>query len=723
MKKLLLMKTVLLLFALVVGSTSVWATDVVAYTLTPASGSNNSYASNCDITISSITWNLTGNSQKKPWRIGGKNLSSIDRTLYSKTVISDNVTKIEVTHGTASNITVNSWTVIVSKNSDFSNPVSTLTPSFTASETTTINRPDGKDWSNCYFKFIYNVSVSGNDNKFLEFTNAKFYKEASSGGSTPSISLGSTTVNAPETAVSTTTINVTYNNLTNYDAEVHFYESDGTTDATYDHSWLTAEINGLTMNLDYSIAANTGAARTAYLKVYAIGEEGDVESSLITITQAAKTVNPPTFNLSTGTFLEGTGIVLSTDADGNTIRYNITTNGAEPSAPTKTTGTLYESPIILSGNCTTKIKAIAVDAYGNVSNATTRSYTVVAPTPTDLPFNWAGGGRDAFNALPCVFSGGLGTDYATEDHSPYLIKFDTDNDYILIFTNSQPGKLSIGVKMIGGATTSTIKVQEGTTGTGVFTDVESLTISGKQNNILNLSTTNAFATTTRVIKLLFVKGSNVGVGPISIAIPEAANPVDNGDNTITLTTSDNMDGWRAFYDASQDYELDEDTKAYVVTAKSGTEGEVELTKLAVTAIPHGEAVILKTSAANHQMVLTETTGVTSLGTNLLAVTNGTDNVDGYRLGYGEISGSNTVGFFKYTTTTAPAAGIVYIDKSNVNVAAGARGLTISCDDDATAIETVKSEKANNEYFNLAGQRVANPTKGLYIVNGRKVVVK
>lgn len=32
-------------------------------------------------------------------------------------------------------------------------------------------------------------------------------------------------------------------------------------------------------------------------------------------------------------------------------------------------------------------------------------------------------------------------------------------------------------------------------------------------------------------------------------------------------------------------------------------------------------------------------------------------------------------------------------------------------------------KVNGEYYNLAGQRVANPTKGLYIVNGKKVILK
>ena len=47
-------------------------------------------------------------------------------------------------------------------------------------------------------------------------------------------------------------------------------------------------------------------------------------------------------------------------------------------------------------------------------------------------------------------------------------------------------------------------------------------------------------------------------------------------------------------------------------------------------------------------------------------------------------------------------------------------------DDATGIEKVEKDasvKENGEFFNLAGQRVAQPTKGLYIVNGKKVVVK
>ena len=45
-------------------------------------------------------------------------------------------------------------------------------------------------------------------------------------------------------------------------------------------------------------------------------------------------------------------------------------------------------------------------------------------------------------------------------------------------------------------------------------------------------------------------------------------------------------------------------------------------------------------------------------------------------------------------------------------------------DFTTAIEAVKQEqKMEGEVYNLAGQRIAQPTKGLYIVNGKKVIIK
>ena len=148
-----------------------FAQEAPVYELVPAAGSNNAYASNCDVTIDGITWNITGNSTMIPWRIGGKKLTNQDRALYSKTPLGYNINKIEVTHGTASSITVNSFKLIISDEPNGTGE--TIDVAFKASATTTINLPEG-DHSNKYFKFLYNVTV-GNDNKFIQFTNAKFY--------------------------------------------------------------------------------------------------------------------------------------------------------------------------------------------------------------------------------------------------------------------------------------------------------------------------------------------------------------------------------------------------------------------------------------------------------------------------------------------------------------------------------------------------------------------
>ena len=150
-------------------------TESVVYTLDgTTTGGSSGYADESEITQNNITWKVTGNTTMNPWRIGGKSLTDVDRTVYSTTALAKNISKIEITHGTAANVTVNSMTVIVSKNSDFSSPVSTLTPTFVASDVVTVNRPDGVDWSNCYYKIVYNITISATSNKFIQFTKAEF---------------------------------------------------------------------------------------------------------------------------------------------------------------------------------------------------------------------------------------------------------------------------------------------------------------------------------------------------------------------------------------------------------------------------------------------------------------------------------------------------------------------------------------------------------------------
>lgn len=131
-----------------------------------------------------------------------------------------------------------------------------------------------------------------------------------------------------------------------------------------------------------------------------------------------------------------------------------------------------------------------------------------------LPFEWAGGASADLLDIVGVTASGLGSDYGNTN-APYLVKFDNTDDYIQVKTDSQPAKVTIGVKMIGGANASSISVQESADGTN-FSEVQLLAISGNQNSTHTLATTNNFAATTRFVKMVFTKGSNVGVGPITI---------------------------------------------------------------------------------------------------------------------------------------------------------------------------------------------------------------
>lgn len=187
---------------------------------------------------------------------------------------------------------------------------------------------------------------------------------------------------------------------------------------------------------------------------------------------------------------------------------------------------------------------------------------------------------------------------------------------------------------------------------------------------------------------------------------EPAEPTTGGDKTY-LTTTVNMEGWRAFYDASNGYTLDANTTAYVATANNA--GSVTLTPLA-GGVPSGTPVILKTtsSADNYKMTLTKATVNAYEGTNLLTWTTSAVS-DKYRLGYG----AEGVGFYQYSGT--PASGAVIL-----NTSGGAKALTFVFSD-PTGISSVSAKKAvsTGKRFNLNGQLVDESYEGIVIIDGKK----
>lgn len=87
---------------------------------------------------------------------------------------------------------------------------------------------------------------------------------------------------------------------------------------------------------------------------------------------------------------------------------------------------------------------------------------------------------------------------------------------------------------------------------------------------------------------------------------------------------------------------------------------------------------------------------------------------------------NPIGFYKLnnTVTTIPGNKAFLV---LTNAEAQAKGFVLEFEDGGTTgIETIENSKHSTEdgiYYDLQGRRVENPTRGVYIVNGKKVVIK
>ncbi|MBQ9677495.1 MAG: hypothetical protein IJV44_05090 [Prevotella sp.] len=154
-----------------------------------------------------------------------------------------------------------------------------------------------------------------------------------------------------------------------------------------------------------------------------------------------------------------------------------------------------------------------------------------------------------------------------------------------------------------------------------------------------------------------------------------------------------------------------------------------LTAYAVSSVTKTAVNLTETKgvyAGGHGYILEGTAGATynipvvasapSAGTNLLNGTeDGTETVSAnsvYVLSNGK--------FCLFTGTEIPAHK-AYLKATEVP--SSARDLEIVIDGLSTGIKNIKVGSEDNIYYDLSGRRVLYPTKGLYIVNGKKVVIK
>jgi len=243
MKKLL---TFLIMSILAIGVG--WADESVCYTLDGTqTGGNNGYATASEIKQNDITWMVMANTNLSPWRIGGKSLTGVDRTVYSTTAMSNAISKVSLQVGTISGVTVNSLKLTVASDASFSTVLDEVTKSFNASSTIDFTPTSGTEWAeNAYYKFTFNITVTSTSNKYLQFIGATFYttQSVTEKVATPTFSI--------EAGHYTSAQNVTISCST-ADADI-YWSNDGENYTSYDGSSILVNE---TMTL-YAYAAKSG---------------------------------------------------------------------------------------------------------------------------------------------------------------------------------------------------------------------------------------------------------------------------------------------------------------------------------------------------------------------------------------------------------------------------------------------------------------------------------
>ena len=234
-----------------------------------------------------------------------------------------------------------------------------------------------------------------------------------------------------------------------------------------------------------------------------------------------------------------------------------------------------------------------------------------------------------------------------------------------------------------------------------------------------------------------------------------SNLISAGDPTsvTTAANSGSTTHWATFSNTYLNSELSvEAGKTLTLYNATVADGKLTLTERTGSSVAKGEAVLVKTDAETVSVTPLPTTDLAKAKDNDLLATpeyatilHSQDGCKYYRLTYNNVTDKTGLGFYLGVATVN---GTTYKDGSYVNAspykaylkvtveaatepsaAAPARGFAFPGDGETTGIEciTVTDEGTGNNWvegiYDLQGRKVSKPTKGVYINNGKKVIIK
>lgn len=429
--------------------------------------------------------------------------------------------------------------------------------------------------------------------------------------------------------------------------------------------------------------------------------------SQITITPAnPNAVATPTFDIDEGTYTEAKNVTISCSTEGAAIYYTL--NGSTPSAQS----TLYASPIVINQSCV--LKAIAIKD-GESSAIATAKYNIYIVQ--DGVFDFTTG---VLNYDSGVTPTNDGQSYIEEAKTwtagnVTLVTdgkyrwWNSSNSYDLRFYNNSPKS-----KM-------TISVPEGK----AITRIE---ITGGTNFVVNCGTYNSgvWSGVSPAVEFTYNASSgSINVRTITVTYADAA--------TITLVSAC-TDGTNYYgtYSNSSAFVVPEDLTVSEIGVNAN--GKLNVRNYSTgDIVPANTGVMVSSATAgNHTVILSNETGTSVLGTNNRLRPSGNGGISAaamataapsckyYRL---TMHNGTDLGFYWGAPEGASfdlAANKAYLAIQQPSPTQGFIGINPG---EESGIEAVFTTNDDSNVYDLQGRRVAQPQKGLYIVNGKKVIIK
>ena len=504
--------------------------------------------------------------------------------------------------------------------------------------------------------------------------------------------------------------------------------------ANYNGQDITASTGSISKSSNNSTW--TGSITSSAPLVLTMGKQCRPGSLDVTYSVAGNTPTcaTPKFLPAAGVFIGSQNVSISCDTQGATIYY--TTDGTDPTA----SSSVYSAPIAVSSTTTIKVLAKA-NGYNDATTSAAYTFPTTTYNTIDALVEAAPTEPVILNLTDAQVLGVGSKDMYVKDASGGL-------DFYLLglsYTAGQKlnGKVAVtgysvynGMPEITGIGENQIVASAGNLeNPTVLANGAAATLENYKWKLVTLTGTatgtkeiDGLAIYTNLISFdnLIANVDNVTATGLIIPYKKGENPVVPELLPTNLTYHITLSKDLVTYYAG--CKLDFNGTGLTVYKAKVENGVANLTTIDNPIVAKEKGIILSGTAGQTYNVPVATANATSISDNELVGVKA-ETAIAYKTGESPNFKYNYIlqnGVFKKATGDKLKAGKAYLTTTFDVTASGtgAPGLEIVFGD-ATGINTLNVERGtlNGEVYNLAGQRVAQPTKGLYIVNGKKVVIK